>query len=128
MRDNSKYVPGVCNIDGEGRRRRAVFGIIVIVISVVLWVFLRMLRVSLWQLLVVIPLWLGFNGIWQSTFSFCVGNASRHQFEIGGKVVKITDQKYIAKDKTTALRINLYSAASAAVLTIVLYVISILLK
>ncbi len=128
MDNDEKYIPGVCNIDAGGRRKRAIFGIIVLVISIALWYYLQTLSVNLWQLFVVIPLWLGFNGIWQARFSFCVGNASRHQYEINGKIEKVTDKDQIAQDKKKAMQINIYSIVSAILLTAVLFLISNLMK
>lgn len=129
MKESQEYVPGVCNIDFKGRKKRALFGSIIIIVSLFIWLFLITFNISAyWQFLLVIPLWLGFNGLWQARLSFCVGNAARHQFEIRNKTVKITNDKNIAKDKRRAMQINMYSLACAILLTIVLFIISITLR
>jgi hypothetical protein len=124
-----KYVPGVCNIDSKGRKMRAAFGIVAIVISMSLSLFLQSWAISpYWQLLIVLPLWAGFNGLWQARYSFCVGNAAKQQFEIGGKIEKITGTEDIAKDKKKAMQINAYSLVSAILLSIALFAISSMLR
>ena len=126
MKEAERYVPGVCNIDAKGRRKRAVGGVIGIAITISLWAYLNFLTSTslYWQFLLVIPAFMGFTGIWQAKFSFCVKDAAKQQYEIAGTTEKVTNAEDIAKDKKKAIRIHTYSVSSALLLTGFLMVLS----
>ena len=129
MVEETKYVPGVCNIDRKGRRKRAIFGAIILALSLTVWFYLFASKASQYlQLILFIPYLFAFSGIWQASLSFCVGNAARHQYEIGGKTVKITDDENIRQDRKKAAQVNLYSAVSALSLMVLLFLLQMLLK
>ncbi len=119
-----QYVPGVCNIDAGGRQKRMLFGIVLLAITLGLWYYLKFVLSAGLALKTVlfIPALLSFSGLWQARLHFCMGNARRHQYEIGGTVA-VSDAASIRRDAERAGQVFFYAAVSAVVLAIILVLI-----
>lgn len=130
METQNRYIPGVCNIDAKGRRRRATFGVIGIIITLAAWGLLQFSASvsAYWQVWLIVPAFVGFLGIWQAKFSFCVADAAKQQYEIAGKIGSVMNKEHIARDKKKATTIYFYSIGSAILLTASLFVISLIIK
>jgi hypothetical protein len=130
MDENTKYIPGVCNIDAKGRKMRLNFGLITIFVTIAISAYLTLgtFVSAYWQIVLILPLFMGFIGLWQSKFSFCVADAAKHQYEIGGKVGKVINDAAIAKDKRKAVKIYKYATMSAVFSAIILIIVNLLIK
>lgn len=77
------YVPGQCNIGPEARQRRLITGLGGLVLTLLL--FFGMYELGLLRelrLLLVIPLFMSFQGFYQYFFKFCVVNALKKQYDM----------------------------------------------
>lgn len=123
--DLDGYRPGVCNIGKNEVRKRystAFVGFIVaglLVGAIVLYSLPRLLL-----LLSFVPLFLGAEGFYQGHFKFCAGFAARSKYDFSGSSDEkgtVTDKGAHNLDMRKAMRINLYSAVTAAVLAAAIY-------
>ena len=127
MSDN-EYVPGECNIGKAETRKRYKFGIELFIVSIIFISLALYFDWSDWMLLIsFLPLILGFEGLYQGKLSFCASFANKGMYDVsvnGNNKVNIIDEDYHKKDLKTARRIHIYSAVSAAIITIIIYLLA----
>ena len=123
---SSEYIPGTCNIGkGEIRQRQlvALFGIFLTVSSASALLATDQSRSS--RLSIFIPALVFSIGFVQSRSKFCLayGLAGTFNFERLGKISKVQSAEDRKADRKTAIAILLKSAALAALITAVLFVL-----
>ena len=123
---SSEYIPGTCNIGkGEIRRRQlvALFGIFLTVSSTTALLATDQARSS--RLSIFIPALVFSIGFVQSRSKFCLayGLAGTFNFERLGKISRVQSSEDRKADRKTAIIILLKSAALAALITAVFFVI-----
>ena len=123
---SSEYIPGTCNIGkGEIRQRQivALFGIFLTVSSATALLATEQSRTS--RLSIFIPALVFSIGFVQSRSKFCLayGLAGTFNFERLGKISKVQSAEDRKADRKTAIAILLKSAALAALITAVFFVI-----
>ncbi len=123
---SSAYVPGTCNIgQGEVKRRQAVaiFGLILIVISSAGILATDQDRGA--RLSIFIPALIFSIGFVQSRKKFCLAYGLAGTFNFGklGQISKVQSNEDRKSDRKTAVSILLQSAALAAFITAVFFVL-----
>jgi hypothetical protein len=123
---SSEYIPGTCNIGkGEIRQRQlvALFGIFLTVSSATALLATDQSRSS--RLSIFIPALVFSIGFVQSRSKFCLayGLAGTFNFERLGKITKVQSAEDRKADRKTAIAILLKSAALAALITAVFFVL-----
>lgn len=123
---SSEYIPGTCNIGkGEIRQRQlvALFGIFLTVSSATALLATDQSRTS--RLSIFIPALVFSIGFVQSKSKFCLayGFAGTFNFERLGKITKVQSAEDRKADRKTAISILLKSAALAALITAVFFVL-----
>ena len=123
---SSGYIPGTCNIGkGEIRQRQlvALFGIFLTVSSASALLATDQSRSS--RLSIFIPALVFSIGFVQSRSKFCLayGLAGTFNFERLGKISKVQSAEDRKADRKTAIAILLKSAALAALITAVFFVL-----
>ncbi len=119
------YKPGVCNIGkNEIIKRYALggFGVAAAIAIISLYVTFSLPRLVL--LVCFIPLFLGFEGIYQGYFKFCAGFAARRIYDLtgsGGKRGVVRNSDAHREDMRKAMSINFYSLITALLLTFLIY-------
>ena len=123
---SSEYIPGTCNIGkGEIRRRQlvALFGIFLTVSSATALLATDQTRSS--RLSIFVPALVFSIGFVQSISKFCLayGLAGTFNFERLGKISRVQSTEDRKADRKTAIIILLKSAALAAFITAVFFVL-----
>ena len=123
---SSEYIPGTCNIGkGEIRRRQLVafFGIFLTVSSATALLATDQAKSS--RLSIFVPALVFSIGFVQSRSKFCLayGLAGTFNFERLGKISRVQSSEDRKADRKTAIIILLKSAALAALITAVFFVI-----
>ena len=123
---SSEYIPGTCNIGkGEIRQRQvvALFGIFLTISSATALLATDQSRTS--RLSIFIPALVFSIGFVQSRSKFCLayGLAGTFNFERLGKITKVQSAEDRKADRKTAIAILLKSAALAALITAVFFVL-----
>ena len=123
---SSEYIPGTCNIGkGEIRRRQlvALFGIFLTVSSATALLATDQTRSS--RLSIFVPALVFSIGFVQSRSKFCLayGLAGTFNFERLGKISRVQSTEDRKADRKTAIIILLKSAALAAFITAVFFVL-----
>jgi hypothetical protein len=123
---SSEYIPGTCNIGkGEIRRRQlvALFGIFLTVSSATVLLATDQARSS--RLSIFVPALVFSIGFVQSRSKFCLayGLAGTFNFERLGKISRVQSTEDRKADRKTAIIILLKSAALAAFITAVFFVL-----
>ena len=123
---SSEYIPGTCNIGkGEIRQRQvvALFGIFLTVSSATALLATDQSRTS--RLSIFIPALVFSIGFVQSRSKFCLayGLAGTFNFERLGKITKVESAEDRKADRKTAIAILLKSAALAALITAIFFVL-----
>ena len=123
---SSEYIPGTCNIGkGEIRQRQlvALFGIFLTVSSATALLATDQSRSS--RLSIFIPALVFSIGFVQSRSKFCLayGLVGTFNFERLGKITKVQSAEDRKADRKTAIAILLKSAALAALITAVFFVL-----
>lgn len=123
---SSEYVAGSCNIGkGEIRRRQlvALFGIFLTISSATALLATDQSRSS--RISIFVPALVFSVGFVQSRSKFCLayGLAGTFNFERLGKISKVTSVEDRKADRKTAIVILLKSAALAALITTVFFVL-----
>ena len=123
---SSEYIPGTCNIGkGEIRQRQlvALFGVFLTVSSATALLATDQSRTS--RLSIFIPALVFSIGFVQSRSKFCLayGFAGTFNFERLGKITKVQSAEDRKADRKTAISILLKSAAVAALITAVFFVL-----
>ena len=121
----SIYEPGVCNIGKVEIRKRYAFGLIGFILTIILAIVFISLNIYLpWSLLItIIPLVLGFEGIFQGKAKFCAGFAARGIYDFngsGGGRNKVSSDDDHRKDLKKANRIHLYSVISGLIILVII--------
>ena len=123
---SSEYIPGTCNIGkGEIRQRQivALFGIFLTIFSATALLATDQSRTS--RLSLFVPALVFSIGFVQSRSKFCLayGLAGTFNFERLGKITKVQSAEDRKADRKTAIVILLKSAALAAIITVVFFVL-----
>lgn len=121
----SMYEAGVCNIGKVEIRKRYTFGIIGFIATGVLVVAFIGLNIYLpWSLLItIIPLGLGFEGVFQGKNKFCAGFAARGIYDLGGsggERGKVNSDEDHKKDLEMANKIHLVSLISSVIILVII--------
>jgi hypothetical protein len=112
MKDTENYIPGVCNIGKEERKRRRQAGIIGLILTVLAYSLFVYFDVNKGvRFLVFFPAMLSAVGFIQSRMHFCVyfGLSEIFNFDNVGKFSKVGTEEYVRKDKKEARLIIYYS-------------------
>ena len=123
---SSEYIPGTCNIGkGEIRQRQivALFGVFLTVSSATALLATDQSRTS--RLSIFVPALVFSIGFVQSRSKFCLayGLAGTFNFERIGKITKVQSSEDRKADRKTAIAILMKSAALAALITAVFFVL-----
>jgi len=123
---SSEYIPGTCNIGkGEIRQRQivALFGVFLTVSSATALLATDQSRTS--RLSIFVPALVFSIGFVQSRSKFCLayGLAGTFNFERIGKITKVQSAEDRKADRKTAIAILMKSAALAALITAVFFVL-----
>jgi len=123
---SSEYIPGTCNIGkGEIRQRQivALFGVFLTVSSATALLATDQSRTS--RLSIFVPALVFSIGFVQSRSKFCLayGLAGTFNFERIGKITKVQSAEDRKADRKTAITILMKSAALAALITAVFFVL-----
>ena len=123
---SNEYIPGTCNIGkGEIRQRQivALFGIFLTIFSATALLATDQSRTS--RLSLFVPALVFSIGFVQSRSKFCLayGLAGTFNFERLGKITKVQSAEDRKADRKTAIVILLKSAALAALITAVFFVL-----
>lgn len=123
----AEYRPGVCNIGRAERRKRYLIGFAGFAVTAgFVWVY-RTLPGPRWLLLAsIVPLFVGFIGLYQGFTQFCVGFSRRRIYDVsdtGTERRSIEDDAAHAADRRRARTLNLWAAASATVAEIGLFLL-----
>jgi hypothetical protein len=77
------YEPGKCNIGPETKNKRLALGMAGLLATFLIFIVLLVTNAPAWTAyLLIIPLFLTFNGIYQYFFEFCVVNGLRKRFSM----------------------------------------------
>jgi len=77
------YAPGICNIGMRNRLGRLAFGLLFFSFGVWSWTFLRVNYFHpVFKLYLFIPFYLGFIGIYEAVFGFCVYHSFRRSYDM----------------------------------------------
>lgn len=77
------YEAGKCNIGPKERMMRLTMGMISIAIGMLLFAIFVVLNLPVWSVLfLIIPFFVGFIGVYQYFFRFCVNNAFQKQYNM----------------------------------------------
>lgn len=115
------YQPGVCNIGPAEIRRRKQAGWIGLAATLALGAALLLSHTPpLWRLLIFFPAFMAATGYWQARLHFCLrfGLKAVYNFGEPGKEDSVPQAQFRALDRKKALRIALYSAMTAGVVTV----------
>lgn len=121
----TEYQPGVCNIGANERRKRRLAGGVgfIAAIGYVAVVVGTELPTN-YLLVTFVFLFGGFVGYFQARFGFCVAFAALARYDLsgsGGGTGTISEEEALRRDRRQAVKITLYAAGAAAVVTVVVY-------
>ncbi len=131
MKNDSEYIPGICNINYDeirSRRNAGHFGLGLTIVVVAILIYLK--AMPLLAILVFVPGFVMAIGYLQARNKFCVGfgAAGIHSAaDRGADTAAVEDQEALAADKLKARRMNLQAAgvglAASAVTALILFII-----
>jgi hypothetical protein len=113
MKDTNNYIPGVCNIGKEERKKRRLSGYFGLILTVLMYAgFYYFDVIKGIRFLVFFPTVISASGFLQSRMHFCAGFGLKKMFNFGslGNFTKVEDEEYIKKDKKKARSILYYAA------------------
>ena len=120
-----EYIPGVCNIGAEERKRRVRSGWTGLLATVVLEGLFLVFRVGApWRLFLFLPATLGATGFLQAAFHFCAAFGYKGVFNFGpdvGKTDTVEQAEFSRKDRAKALQIVSYSSLIGIVVAVLGY-------
>lgn len=123
MKNDSQYVPGICNINYDeikSRRNAGHFGLGLTIVVVAFLVYLR--AMPLLSILVFVPGFIMAIGYLQAKNKFCVGfgAAGIHSAsESGADTAAVEDEAAQKADKEKSRRMNLQSAGVGIALSVI---------
>ncbi|MFC6826121.1 hypothetical protein [Halopelagius fulvigenes] len=124
----SEYQPGECNIGEAEQRRRYALGGVASVATLVLITWVLATDGPMWVLvLCALPLFGAAEGFFQGQFEFCPRFASLGIYDVsegGDDRREVSVEEDRRADRRQARRIHAYSAVTAVVLTVLLYVVA----
>lgn len=82
VREMAKYRAGVCNIGTGNRLARAAYGVLLLAVTIGAWLWMRDNMERMYRLVLFLPLYAGFLGIYQAYYGFCVYHAWRRSFDM----------------------------------------------
>jgi hypothetical protein len=122
-----EYKPGVCNIGKNEIKKRYALAVVAFIISALVAYSVLLLN---WPRLTLfisfIPLVMCFEGFYQGYFKFCAGFAAAGKYDFtgsGNSKNKVADQESHKKDLRKAKQIHLYSIITAAIISIIIYLV-----
>lgn len=125
-----EYQPGKCNIGEAEKRRRYALGLVASVATLVLITWVLATDGPMWLLAFsAVPLFGAAEGYFQGRLDFCTGFAALGVYDVsdeGGDRRKVPTEENERADRRRARRIHVYSAAIAALGTVLLYVVAVL--
>lgn len=125
--ENNEYIPGVCNIGKKEIEFRRNFGIAGATLSVVTAIFLYLLGVpNVFRIIIFLPIFASAFGFLQARFHFCAEFAMMGVFNFSDKLRNtetVTQKEFRRKDQLKALKILIYSAAIASILSVLFILI-----
>jgi hypothetical protein len=117
----SEYIPGVCNLGKAEIRARWIAAAIGFgTTSLCLLIFLFFAVPWYFKILIFIPASVGFAGLLQARFQFCIKFGFQGVFNIGsqlGKTDTVEQAEFRKKDRQRAIQIAVGGGALAAALT-----------
>jgi len=121
----TEYQPGVCNIGADEQRKRQFAGAagFLAAMTYVLAVVLADSPTN-YLLATFVFLFGGFIGYFQARFRFCVAFAALARYDLsgsGGGTGTISEAEALRRDRRQAVKITLYAAGAATVVTVVVY-------
>lgn len=119
----SEYIPGKCNIGARERNNRYIIGasgITAAALSVGITVHYSLPDYIL--IFSYIPLFLGFEGIFQAVTGFCVHYAQKGVYEKDGELEEVENEEDHQKDFQKAMKIHAASIIAAAIATAMVYI------
>jgi len=123
---NTEYIPGVCNLGAtevRGRWIAAGVGFGTTLLCVLLFLFVAV--PWYFKILIFIPASVGFAGVLQARFQFCIKFGFQGVFNFGskfGKTDTVEQAEFREKDRQRAIQIAVASAALSAALTAVVLI------
>ena len=121
----SHYIPGVCNIGAEERKRRIRSGWIGVIATLVLEGLFIVFRVGApWRLFLFLPATLAATGFLQAAFHFCAAFGFSGVFNFGpnvGKTDTVEQAEFRSKDRAKALQIVGYASLIGIVIALLGY-------
>jgi len=120
-----EYQPGVCNIGANEQRKRwraGGAGFVVAIVYAAAVVLADLPDAAF--LLTFVFLFGGFVGYFQARFRFCVAFAALARYDLsgsGGGTGSINDEEAVRRDRRQAIKITVYAAIAAAIVTTVLF-------
>jgi hypothetical protein len=107
--DQTKYIPGVCNIGPAERAKRRRSGIITLLAAIILFVALLAIGTPKgWRLLLILPVSAAASGFLQDAFHFCAGFGMKGLYNVvnsAGITDNVTSEAFRRKDRGKALLI-----------------------
>lgn len=123
----AEYVPGVCNIGPEEIKKRRQGGIIGLVVSPILLIFLLVTGANpLWRLFIFLPAFSAATGFLQAYFHFCAGFGMKGVYNVAksvGNTDTIQQAEFRKKDKQKALQILFLSVLTGIIVAVASYLI-----
>jgi len=122
-----KYVPGVCNIGPAERKKRRMTGYLGTMLLIILWVTLLILGgLQIYKLLLFFPAFMSALGFIQDRLHFCAGFGVLGVYNFGSdssKKLNVEQTEMLKKDKVQAWKIIGYSFFTAAIVTLIGYLL-----
>lgn len=123
----AEYEPGACNIGTAERRVRYGLGAASFLAAAALVVTVPVFAWPRWVLLLTVLPWFGgFVGYYQGRAGFCVRYAMSGVYNVGDRLGdhhRVTDAVAASRDRREALSLLARASVSAAVVTLVVYVL-----
>ncbi len=118
------YKPGICNIGKNEIRKRYALGASGFILTAILFYLLYVYNFStLWFVVLVFPMYLGFEGLYQGYFHFCAGFGMSGRYDFRGtrnEQGRVKNKKQHMQDLVRSMWIHVYSVWSAVFVTIVI--------
>ena len=121
------YKPGACNIGKNEIKKRYAFGVAGFALTAVLLFLYLYYNVSVGLfILLIIPLFAGFEGFYQGRLHFCAGFGMAGKYDFKGtrnEAGRVKDRKQHRLDVLRSMSIHIYSLYSAETVIVLLLII-----